>query len=250
MCFELDSEPPIPVISGAAVSHDDLSSNRRTAPASPRSRPRPTSRRPSGSSSSRTSAGLYRFYEELALRFAERGYAAVAFDYFGRTAGASKRGRRLRVHGARPADDAGRRPGRRRRLASRSCGAAAARRSSPSASASAAATPGSPRPAATASPARSASTGCPPSATACPARRSGPARSRRRSSRSRPATTRTSRPSTTPPSTPRSPQPASSTRSSPTPARRTASSTGSTRSSPTRPTTRGARTLAFVERYS
>ena len=36
--------------------------------------------------------GLYRFYEELGLRFAERGYAAVAFDYFGRTAGASKRG--------------------------------------------------------------------------------------------------------------------------------------------------------------
>jgi hypothetical protein len=24
MCFELDSEPPIPRISGAAVSHDDL----------------------------------------------------------------------------------------------------------------------------------------------------------------------------------------------------------------------------------
>jgi carboxymethylenebutenolidase len=36
--------------------------------------------------------GLYRFYEELALRFAERGIAAVAFDYFGRTAGAEKRG--------------------------------------------------------------------------------------------------------------------------------------------------------------
>jgi carboxymethylenebutenolidase len=36
--------------------------------------------------------GLYRFYEELALRFAERGIAAVAFDYFGRTAGVSKRG--------------------------------------------------------------------------------------------------------------------------------------------------------------
>ena len=35
--------------------------------------------------------GLYRFYEELALRFAERGYAAIAFDYFGRTAGASTR---------------------------------------------------------------------------------------------------------------------------------------------------------------
>ena len=35
--------------------------------------------------------GLYRFYEELALRFAERGYAALAFDYFGRTAGVEKR---------------------------------------------------------------------------------------------------------------------------------------------------------------
>ena len=36
--------------------------------------------------------GLYRFYEELALRFAERGFAAVAIDYFGRTAGTAKRG--------------------------------------------------------------------------------------------------------------------------------------------------------------
>ena len=33
--------------------------------------------------------GLYRFYEELALRFAERGYAAIAFDYYARTAGAA-----------------------------------------------------------------------------------------------------------------------------------------------------------------
>ena len=36
--------------------------------------------------------GLYRFYEELALRFAERGYAPLVFDYFGRTAGVEKRG--------------------------------------------------------------------------------------------------------------------------------------------------------------
>ena len=35
--------------------------------------------------------GLYHFYEELALRFAERGHAAIAFDYFGRTAGVAKR---------------------------------------------------------------------------------------------------------------------------------------------------------------
>jgi carboxymethylenebutenolidase len=35
--------------------------------------------------------GLYRFYEELALRFAERGHNAIAFDYFGRTLGVGKR---------------------------------------------------------------------------------------------------------------------------------------------------------------
>ena len=31
--------------------------------------------------------GLYSFYEELALRFAEAGIDALAIDYFGRTAG-------------------------------------------------------------------------------------------------------------------------------------------------------------------
>jgi carboxymethylenebutenolidase len=35
--------------------------------------------------------GLHHFYEELALRFAEHGYDAVAIDYFGRTAGVGKR---------------------------------------------------------------------------------------------------------------------------------------------------------------
>lgn len=35
--------------------------------------------------------GLHRFYEELALRFANVGYDAIAFDYFGRTAGVGKR---------------------------------------------------------------------------------------------------------------------------------------------------------------
>ena len=30
--------------------------------------------------------GLYRFYEEVALRLAEHGYDAIAIDYFGRTA--------------------------------------------------------------------------------------------------------------------------------------------------------------------
>jgi carboxymethylenebutenolidase len=92
MCFDVDSSPPIPVVRGAAVSHEELTleaadGNRFAAfSAAPEGRARvgivilPDVR------------GLYRFYEELALRIAERGIAAVAFDYFGRTAGAERRG--------------------------------------------------------------------------------------------------------------------------------------------------------------
>ena len=92
MCFDLDSSPPIPVIRGAAVSHEDLElqaadGNRFAAFAA-------TPEQPSdiGVVILPDVRGLYRFYEELALRFAERGMSAVAFDYFGRTAGLSKRG--------------------------------------------------------------------------------------------------------------------------------------------------------------
>ncbi len=35
--------------------------------------------------------GLFRFYEQLAERFAAAGYPAIAFDYFGRTAGLGPR---------------------------------------------------------------------------------------------------------------------------------------------------------------
>jgi carboxymethylenebutenolidase len=92
VCFDHDSAPPIPPISGAAVSHRDLvleasDGNRLAAFEAIPDEPKgvcvailPDVR------------GLYRFYEELALRFAERGYPAVAIDYFGRTAGTEKRG--------------------------------------------------------------------------------------------------------------------------------------------------------------
>ena len=92
MCFDHDSAPPVPRIVGAAVSHDDLvleaaDGNRLAAFLATPDEPRgacvvilPDVR------------GLYRFYEELALRFAERGHRALAIDYFGRTAGAGKRG--------------------------------------------------------------------------------------------------------------------------------------------------------------
>src|SRR3981081_443328 len=91
MCFELDSLPPIPAIEGGAIDHRGLvleaaDGNRFAAfaalPEEPGGR---------GVVILPDVRGLYRFYEELALRFAERGIAAVAIDYFGRTAGVAKR---------------------------------------------------------------------------------------------------------------------------------------------------------------
>jgi carboxymethylenebutenolidase len=92
MCFDHDSAPPIPELSGAAVSHDDLvleaaDGNRFAAFLAAPEEPARV-----GVVILPDVRGLYRFYEELALRFAERGYAAITFDYFGRTAGAEKRG--------------------------------------------------------------------------------------------------------------------------------------------------------------
>jgi carboxymethylenebutenolidase len=91
MCHEPESSPPIPAIAGAAVSHEDLvldaaDGNRFAAFAATPEEPADV-----GVVILPDVRGLYRFYEELALRFAERGYPAVAIDYFGRTAGAGKR---------------------------------------------------------------------------------------------------------------------------------------------------------------
>jgi carboxymethylenebutenolidase len=92
MCFELDSVPPIPPISGGApVRSEDvvLESADGTRLAAFAVQPDDGAR--VGIVVLPDVRGLYGFYEQLALRFAERGYAAVAFDYFGRTAGVAKR---------------------------------------------------------------------------------------------------------------------------------------------------------------
>jgi carboxymethylenebutenolidase len=93
MCHDLDSAPPIPPVSGAAVSHhrdlvlEATDGNRLAAFAAWPDEPSGV-----GVVVLPDVRGLYRFYEELALRLAERGHAAVAIDYFGRTAGPEKRG--------------------------------------------------------------------------------------------------------------------------------------------------------------
>jgi len=91
MCFDTDSEPPIPRISGAAVSHDDLTLTSADGTELAAFLATPDAEASTGIVILPDVRGLYRFYEELALRFAERGYAALAIDYFGRTAGVAKR---------------------------------------------------------------------------------------------------------------------------------------------------------------
>jgi carboxymethylenebutenolidase len=92
VCFDSDSLPPIPAISGAAVSHDDLVLEARDGNRLAAFAATPDEAGATGIVILPDIRGLYRFYEELALRFAERGHTAVALDYFGRTAGVEKRG--------------------------------------------------------------------------------------------------------------------------------------------------------------
>src|SRR5881392_166643 len=92
MCFGPDSLPPVPRIAGAAVSHDDLELDAADGNRFAAFEATPDEPNGIGVVILPDVRGLYRFYEELALRFAERGYLAIAIDWFGRTAGVGKRG--------------------------------------------------------------------------------------------------------------------------------------------------------------
>jgi carboxymethylenebutenolidase len=91
MCFDHDAVPPIEPIAGAAFSAERTTLTsadgteflayraRAGVPGEPGIVVMPDVR------------GLFAFYEELANRFAERGFDAIAIDYFGRTAGTEER---------------------------------------------------------------------------------------------------------------------------------------------------------------
>ena len=91
MCFDLDSSPPIAPISGASVSHDDVVLSAADGTDFAAFVATPEGPAVTGVVILPDVRGLYSFYEEVALRFAERGIAALALDYFGRTAGVAKR---------------------------------------------------------------------------------------------------------------------------------------------------------------
>jgi carboxymethylenebutenolidase len=91
MCFDHDSRPPItPIASGALdgelLTLDASDGNRLAA-----FRARPAEPTGVGVVVLPDVRGLHPYYEELALRFAEHGFDALVIDWFGRTAGVSRR---------------------------------------------------------------------------------------------------------------------------------------------------------------
>lgn len=92
MCHDLDSRPPIPPLAGAAVDEKRIelhASDGTRFLAFDAVAETPTG---AGMVVLPDVRGLHHFYEELALRFAERGIDAIAIDYFGRTALTDDRG--------------------------------------------------------------------------------------------------------------------------------------------------------------
>ena len=92
MCFDLDSRPPILPIAGGALDSNELVLESRDGNRFRAFRARATESGGAGIVILPDVRGLHPFYEELALRFAENGVDALAIDYFGRTAGISRRG--------------------------------------------------------------------------------------------------------------------------------------------------------------
>ena len=91
MCVPFDAQPPIAAVAGATIDSEDLvlTSSDGTKFAAFAAR----AEKPNGAGMvvMPDVRGLFSFYEELALRFAEQGINAVTIDYFGRTAGVGKR---------------------------------------------------------------------------------------------------------------------------------------------------------------
>jgi len=98
MCFAYDSRPPAlpadlalpPLAGGAAAELLELGSGDGTRFSAARALPAAPGA--CGVVILPDVRGLYRFYVELAERFAEAGHPAIAIDYFGRTAGVGERG--------------------------------------------------------------------------------------------------------------------------------------------------------------
>lgn len=91
MCYDDTARPPVPAGAPGAASGSDL-----VLTAADGTRFAAYLATPAAAAVARVLIypdvrGLHQFYKELALRFAEAGVAAIAIDYFGRTAGLTSR---------------------------------------------------------------------------------------------------------------------------------------------------------------
>ncbi|HSK94244.1 MAG TPA: dienelactone hydrolase family protein [Candidatus Angelobacter sp.] len=91
MCFSPDARPPRPPIRGAAVDARDLVLTSRDGTELAAYAARADHPTGAGIVIVPDIRGLHPYYEELALRFAEAGVDAIAFDFYARTAGGTKR---------------------------------------------------------------------------------------------------------------------------------------------------------------
>ena len=91
MCHSDESRPPAPPVRGAVIGHHE-----RTLTASDGNTFDAYEAHPEAESSKGfvilpDVRGLHTYYKDLAVRFAEAGFHAMAFDYYGRTAGRGDR---------------------------------------------------------------------------------------------------------------------------------------------------------------
>jgi carboxymethylenebutenolidase len=91
MCFDTDARPPLPPIRGAALDSRDVTLTAADGTQVAAHAARAAEPTGVGIVILPDVRGLHHFFEELALRFAEMGVDAIAFDYFSRTAGTGKR---------------------------------------------------------------------------------------------------------------------------------------------------------------
>ncbi len=92
MCFDHDSHPPIAPIAGGALDSRELHLTAADGATFRAFLARATSPSGAGIVILPDVRGLHRYYEELALRFAEHAIDAIAIDWFGRTAPNDDRG--------------------------------------------------------------------------------------------------------------------------------------------------------------
>lgn len=93
MCFDVDSQPPVQPIFGSDAQGADITLTSADGTTFDAYAARADSSAASGAGIVILPdvRGLYQFYKDLAMRFAEAGVAAVAIDYFARTAGRTAR---------------------------------------------------------------------------------------------------------------------------------------------------------------